>query len=231
MEALLEYIKQRSVSTYVVSYSVFWSMIHWEKIYTTLFVSQDLIMQETGLLKSIYVKNCVPTLGLVGICGVIVGAVVPAILAFCYVFFLPYFLDWIYKREIKHRINREVVKIEESVRIDEAEEKRAEARAKKSSAELKLSKTRAEMVKNDPEILWSEEYNDFMAEQSGAKNVLDQLQQLIFTYDGDLTRVHNSRIVSKDGAAVCYINGLIEYRGIMNEVASLTEKGRYFLKI
>jgi hypothetical protein len=53
--SILEAMKKRVVSTTLVTYTSFWILMHGQGVYTTFFVSQDMIYQKYRLLKSEYV--------------------------------------------------------------------------------------------------------------------------------------------------------------------------------
>ena len=57
MNAIFEYVRKRAVSTILVSYTVFWAIFHWQGIYATIFVDQNVIYKRYGLLKNEYVNK------------------------------------------------------------------------------------------------------------------------------------------------------------------------------
>ena len=85
MSALIEYIKQRSVSTLLISYSVFWIVCHWEGVYTTFFTSQDFIMEKYGMLKNEYVHKYFFGISQDNFANWILGIIIPAILAIIWI--------------------------------------------------------------------------------------------------------------------------------------------------
>lgn len=110
----MEYIRQRSVSTLLISYSVFWVIYHWEGVYTTFFTSQDFIMEKYGILKNEYVRKYFFGIGQDNFANWFFGIVIPAVLTIFYVWVLPKILiNPSYRREIKYKVDRKEMKMKE----------------------------------------------------------------------------------------------------------------------
>lgn len=234
MESFLEYIKQRSVSTYLVSYTVFWAIYHWEGVYTTLFTSQDFIMDRYGLLKNEYVHRFFFGILQDNFWSWIGGIIVPGVLAFIYVYFLPKILiNPLYKKEIKYKVDREEMKIKEEKRLVVEERKKVEEQVRGTDARIELDKKRVEIEKIDPEVKWERDYRGSVDDNAGVVfGALTELRTVIYTFDGYIEDGEGKRIISEDSLMFCDVNELIKisHNQFDRSNVILTEKGKYFLK-
>lgn len=231
IEQVLEYVRRRSVSTLVVSYTVFWAIYHWQGIYATIFTSQDYIMEKYGMLKNEYVAHYFFGINQEYVGNWILGLVIPAVLAILYVTVLPFLINLVYRVEIKHKVDRKIIKIREERRLSVEERKNMEVESKNADAQIELGKKRAEAELANPETVWEKEYRDFLGEDaSSAFAVLDELKTMIYSHSGYTRNGYGTSYISEDSLMECDTNGLIEFNSKANNNVTLTKKGKYFLR-
>lgn len=189
-------------------------------------------MDKFGLLKNEYVHKYFFGMQQENFWNWILGIIVPAGLAFLYVWILPRFLiNPSYKREIKFKVDREIMKINEEKRVSIAERKKTEEESKEMSAKVELSKKKFEAAAVDPEIKWEEDYKDFVNHDiSGAFGTLKELKTVIYLHSGRISDGYEKRFLSEDSLMKCDINGLTTFDATNRSRLLLTEKGKYFLR-
>ena len=231
MDSFISYIKQRSVSSILVSYSVFWCIYHWEGIYTSVFVSQEYIMQQYGIMKNEYVAKYFFGIGQDNFWNWILGVIIPAVLAFLYSWVLPKIvINPTYKREVKYKVDRKIMRAEEEKRLITAETKKTEAKSKDVAAKIELDKVKTEAAKTNPEIKWREEYDEYMRAGQDAQHTLDALADTIYEHYGRVS-YGGARYIYGNNLMMAEVNGLVSFSDETRTRIKLTEKGKYFLKI
>ena len=232
MNSFLEYIRQRSVSTLLVSYSVFWAVCHWEGIYASVFTGQEYIMEKYGMLKNEYVHEYFFGINWDNPWPWLAGLVIPAILACLYVWVLPkYVFNPSYKREIGFRVDRQAMKINEERRLISVEMEKTEEMSESIAAEIELEKSKIEASKVNPELKWRDEYREFAGDDTtSAFAILDNLMTVIYTHDGRLSDGYGNRFISEDALMMCDAYGLSNFDSNSRSRIYLTDKGKYFLR-
>lgn len=235
MDALTEFLKRRANSTFLVSYTVFWMMYHWEGFVVIFTVSQEYIMSQYGILKNEYLAKYF--FGLMQLedwsWGIfawkILGFIMPAALAFIYVWWLPkWILNPCYKKEIYYKIERKIIKNKEEKRLNESETKKVES-------EIELSQKQEEAQSLNPEEAWQTELDDFLSTNSPLwLDTLSQLKEVIYYNSGSLRNSNGRSIMTSDELMLCDTNGLIKInvdaQGRNIGRISLTDKGKFFLR-
>ena len=235
MENLIEYLRRRATSTFMVAYSIFWAMWHWEGIYTTLFTSQEYIMSQYGILKNEYVarfffgfSNIQGNFWL-GLAWRILGFIIPALLAYLYVWWLPKFVtNPAYRREANYKIDRRIIKNEAELRLSNSERKKTEAKTKETTAKIESAKKEEEMKMLSPEEEWEIDFSQ-VSSDSDMIDALSELKDTIYNYNGWATSMGVRRI-GVDELMFCDIHGLIQFDESDSDRITLTKKGKYFLK-
>jgi hypothetical protein len=228
-DSIAESIRKRVVSASLGTYLFFWCVFHWQGLYTTLFVDQQLILDKTGLLKNDYVSQSFfswhgweTLLGYVG----------PLALTVLFIWPIPkYILIHAYRQEQRHKIDRRRVKIEEEEKLEIKKEKLAIQTQKTLEAEIDVAKVEKRAVSQDPTILWRKEYDAL--QKSGLVTILPDIAESVYKGGGRVMKHFDKDIgewvganLSKDSIAIAHTNDLIT---IKDERISLTEKGKYFL--
>lgn len=240
IEAIFEYARKRAVSTILVAYTVFWAIFHWQGIYVTIFVGQDVIYKQYGLLKNEYVNKYFFGFDLSNICVVhnleiLLGWVIPAVIAYFYIWWLPKFvINPAYKKEINYKEQRRVEKIKSEKRIQDEERKLIEKQTAAEDARIELAKKKAEASKKDPTIAWRDQYNNEFITDGKAVSSLDSLLDRVYSHGGKINTLdaygEKTGGMSSDELLRVDILGLatIEDNGTS---VRLTDKGKYFTKL
>ncbi len=237
MENLIEYLRRRATSTFMVAYSIFWAIWHWEGIYTTLFTSQEYIMSQYGTLKNEYVARFFFGFSNIqgnfwfGLGWRILGFIVPALLAYLYVWWLPKFIiNPAYKREANYKIDRRIIKNEAELRLSNSERKKNEAKTKETTAKIESAKKEEEMKMLSPEEEWDIDLSEASSNPDIMMDALSELKEVIYVHNGILHNVNGKRYIGGTELMFCDTNGLIKLDEDNPSRIEITEKGKYFLK-
>lgn len=227
MEAILEYARKRAVSTILVSYTVFWAIFHWQGIYVTIFVNQDIIYGKYGLLKNEYVNKYFFRFDWSNILTIhnleiLLGWIVPVVLAYLYIWWMPkLIINPAYKKETVYREQRRVEKIKSEKRVQDEEKKLIEKQTATEEAKIELADKKAEVPAG-----WERDYQDFIANE---KAVLSFDELLRIVYNRDSIGVTESVAKMKSDSLM-----IVEAFDLIDATESnrirLTDKGKYFAR-
>ncbi len=227
MEAILEYARKRTVSTILVSYTVFWAIFHWQGIYVTIFVNQDIIYGKYGLLKNEYVNKYFFRFDWSNILTIhnleiLLGWIVPVVLAYLYIWWMPkLIINPAYKKETVYKEQRRVEKIKSEKRIQDEEKKLIEKQTATEEAKIELADKKAEVPAG-----WERDYQDFIANE---KAVLSFDELLRIVYNRDSIGVTESVAKMKSDSLM-----IVEAFDLIDATESnrirLTDKGKYFAR-
>lgn len=228
-DSIGEAIKRRVVSTTLMTYLFFWIVYHWQVLYVTLFVNQDLILQKFGMLKNEYVNTYFVTWD--G-WSTVLGYLIPLVLTVLFVWPIPkYILIHAYRQEQRHKVDRRKVRIEEEEKILVKKESLAKQTQKTLEAEIDTAKIEKEAAIEDPTILWKQDYDKF--QRNGLNNILSDIATAVYTGQGKTVRFYSDEArewvgakLSKDTLAIADTNNLIV---VKDGRISLTEKGKFFM--
>lgn len=240
MNAIFEYVRKRAVSTILVSYTVFWAIFHWQGIYTTIFVNQDIIYGKYGLLKNEYVNKYFFGFNWSNILTIhnleiLLGWIIPAALAYFYVWWLPKFvINPSYKKESIYKEQRKIEKIRSEKRIQDEEKKLIEKQTAAEEAKIELANKKAETSKKDPTTAWRDQYNREFIINSEDVSSLDSLLNRVYKYGGRIEsrniRGERTSGMSPDELLRVDMLGLATIEDD-NKSVRLTDKGKYFTKL
>lgn len=228
--AIAEAIRKRAASITLGTYLFFWMAYHWQGLYVTFFVNQDLIYNQHGLLKNEYVNKY-----FFGFHGVqdwqfYLGFIIPLVLTYIFIWHVPrYILIRAYRQEQRHKVHRRIIKAEEEHNLQKAEENLAKQEIRTIQAGIDTSEKKKEATKKDPTILWGEEFNDI--KHSTQYNYLNDIFKSVYEYKGR-TSVHDEY-----GEDIFTLNPnslrFGDSRSIVDMIDNgnrieLTDKGKYF---
>ena len=218
MNAIFEYVRKRAVSTILVSYTVFWAIFHWQGIYTTIFVNQDIIYGKYGSLKNEYVNKYFFGFNWSNILTIhnleiLLGWIIPAGLAYFYIWWLPRLvINPAYKREINYKKDRELEKLKAEKKRQDEERKLIEKQTATEEAKIELANKKAEVSERNPVIGWQEEYREFILNEDAVSS-FDELLEIVYSRRSfDIDRDIDKKIVN-------------------NNRINLTDKGKYFARL
>lgn len=240
MNAIFEYVRKRATSTILVSYTVFWVIFHWQGIYVTIFVDQDIIYKQHGLLKNEYVNKYFfgfdwSDFLTIHNLEILLGWAIPAALAYFYVWWLPKFvINPAYKKEVNYKEQRKIEKIRSDKRIQDEEKKLIEKQTAAEEARIELANKKAETSKKDPTTAWRDQYNREFIINSKNVSSLDSLLDRVYKHGGRIENRNFSgeRIsgMSPDELLRVDMLGLATIEDD-NKSVRLTDKGKYFTKL
>ena len=233
MNAIFEYVRKRAVSTILVSYTVFWAIFHWQGIYTTIFVNQDIIYGKYGSLKNEYVNKYFFGFNWSNILTIhnleiLLGWIIPAGLAYFYIWWLPRLvINPAYKREINYKKDRELEKLKAEKKRQDEERKLIEKQTATEEAKIELANKKAEVSERNPVIGWQEEYREFILNEDAVSS-FDELLEIVysrrsFDIDRDIDKIRPESLLLVD------IWGLTKI--VNNNRINLTDKGKYFARL
>lgn len=239
MNAIFEYVRKRAASTILVSYTVFWAIFHWQGIYATIFVDQDIIYKQHGLLKNEYVNKYFFGLNWSNILTIhnleiLLGWIIPAGLAYFYIWWLPRLvINPAYKREINYKKDRELEKLKAEKKRQDEERKLIEKQTATEEAKIELADKKAEVSEKDPYIAWRQQYDQFIIDRKAVKS-LDSLLNRVYGSDGEIYDydiegnveggMSPSELLQVDLWGLATINN-------NNSSIRLTDKGKYFTRL
>lgn len=239
MNDIFEYVRKRAASTILVSYTVFWAIFHWQGIYTTIFVNQDIIYGKYGLLKNEYVNKYFFGFDWSNILAIhnleiLQGWAIPAVLAYFYIWWLPKFvINPAYKREINYKKDRELEKLKADKKRQDEERKLIEKQTATEEAKIELADKKAEASEKDPYMDWRQQYDQFIIDRKAVKS-LDSLLNRVYGNDGAIYDydfdgnveggMSANELLQVDSWGLATINN-------SNGSIKLTDKGRYFTRL
>lgn len=234
MGAILEYLKRRAASTVLVAYTIFWAILHWEGIYTTIFIDQQHILEQHHIMKNEYVNTYF--FGIhwwtSGVWWELARMILPIFLAYLYVWWLPKLTNLCYRRELQFKNERRKMKLKAEADLAQATQEKVEKETEQVDAEIKLKQKEAEAQELNPESIWDIEFEKLLENEKG-REALDDLKKVIYECGGSIV-YNNKRQMSSDSQMICDIYGLMELDTSNDPVFGvgyvLTDKGRHFMK-
>lgn len=227
MNDIFEYVRKRAASTILVSYTVFWAIFHWQGIYTTIFVNQDIIYGKYGLLKNEYVNkyffgfdwsNIVTIHNL----EILLSWVIPAGFAYFYIWWLPKFaINPAYKKESSYKEQRKIEKIKSEKRIQDEERKLIEKQTAAEEAKIELADKKTEVSSR-----WERDYQDFIANEE-ARSSFDELLRIVYSRDS-IGRTKNIARMTPHSLMIVEAFDLVD--ATVSDQIRLTDKGKYFAR-
>jgi len=231
MDSIIEFLKKRATSTFLISYTVFWLMYHWEGIVTLFTTNQDYIMTQYGMLKNEYLAKYF--FGLIRLeewdWGIFIwkalGYLVPAVLAYIYVWWLPkWVLNPSYRKEVNYKIDRRIIKNEAEKRLNESETQKVESK-------IELLQKQEEAHDMSPDDDWEIDFEKCISlNRDLCMQSLEGLKEVIYNNSGWLTYNTDGRKMSSDELMFCHAYDLIEFEDDDKRRIYITDKGKYFLK-
>ncbi len=231
----MEFLKKRATSTFLVSYTIFWMMYHWEGLAALFNTGQDYIMAQYHMLKNEYLAKYF--FGFVRLenwdWGIFVwkalGFVIPAILAYVYVWWLPkWVLNPSYKKEANYKVDRRIIK-------NEAEKRLADSEVQKVESKIELLQRQEKARELSPEEEWQISFEECLSRNKElCLDALAELKNVIYDESGQLKDYNGGSRMMSSELMLCDTYGLITFdvnaNGTKTGRISLTDKGKFFLK-
>ncbi len=227
MEAILEYARKRAVSTILVSYTVFWAIFHWQGIYVTIFVNQDIIYGKYGLLKNEYVNKYFFRFDWSNILTIhnleiLLGWIIPVVLAYLYIWWIPkLIINPAYKKETVYKEQRRIEKIKSEKRIQDEERKLIEKQTATEEAKIELADKKAEAPAG-----WERDYQDFITNYKAVSS-FDELLRIVYNRNS-IGQTESVAKIDPDSLMIVEAFDLID--ATESNRIRLTDKGKYFAR-
>lgn len=225
--SVLEYFKARVKSQVYGIFAFWWIVLHFNYFTALLLVDQQLIYSKTGLLKDEYLYKTYlnleePTFWL--------SLIATIVLTFLTIYLFPkIFFNPSYKIEKKYQYERKRVKFQHDKEVERLRTAVTSQEVKKLDEELKKEK-RTETLAERRESGWRQEYERFR--KSTLFSSFEEIKESVYERFGYIKVTSEGNIVfsiDPDLLAYAHANDLIKM-DTEEQVISLTEKGKYFMK-
>ncbi|MDQ5938468.1 MAG: hypothetical protein QG603_277 [Patescibacteria group bacterium] len=213
-------IKERLGSIMYGMFLISWIGWNWQVIYTTLFIDQNIILANTGLLKIDYIKN-IYTNKWIFTRNIILG---PIISTYLIIWWLSK-IDLICSRKNysnKAKKELEKAKIEKNL-----------LKEKQSILDERIETVRKEKIITQEltkEQRWSMDFKDISSTKI-YRNAMEDLEICLYKHDGYLSidGFPNYHMKSEN-ISFLHTNDIVNFvEGTRNQI-NLTEKGKYYLR-
>ena len=220
VESLNEALKERSISPFYGYFVISWLLINWNYVYTALLVDQNLIFDQTGLLKDDYLlQNVLPAYHSWN--WLVDFIITPFAVTFLVFWVMPFITKVFYRQ---HLIN-----------INRFERIKLEAIKKSTLEKTELIKEKVKMAEQtkraesvNPEINWEIDFDKFRLSVLYKK--FNQISDSFYKYNGQIKQFDFQ--VDTDILIYADSHGLITISEDQydNKVLSPTEKGRFYFR-
>lgn len=223
LKSLKEVLKNRLTNPVYGTFIICWLTLHWQLVFSLLFLDQNIILARTGLLKNEYLSIRFfnfhdPLLYL--------SWIVPFGMTYLIIWFLP---TWIFIPAFRKEREYESEKIKIKIRLErELEQEKTELVEQekiKFQTIIETNKKKEEVKNADPNVEWSQEYKEFETHENF--NDFNYIIDAIYDNNGYKTDLINNNKSHLLG--YCDAMNLIELYN-QNMQIRLTEKGKYFVK-
>ncbi|MFA7252604.1 MAG: hypothetical protein WC027_02000 [Candidatus Paceibacterota bacterium] len=213
-------VKKRLSSSIYGTFVIFWLVCHWRFVLTIFFVSEDLILKQTGLLKNDYLLFNYFDVGSLYFWS---SWSLPFLFTYAAIWMLPkYVLIPAFKKEAQDQTIKKVFELNEEKLVIVAQTNLEKENAKQVTEVAKQVVQEKKIRDTNPKIEWDADYINFS--KNGYANIF--LNFLNKFYSGDRYLHYFS---PND---VSYFDALGLIKIDKNSVDTLSDKGKYFaLKI
>lgn len=228
--AIAEAIRKRAASATLGTYLFFWSVYHWQGLYVTFFVNQDLIYGQHGLLKNEYVDKYFFGINSWNDWNFYLGLLAPAALTYLFIWWIPLILLKAYKKEQWFKVEKRIIRIDQEKRVQEDRKELAQETAKAVKEEVKTVQAKKQAAKIDPKILWDEEIR--LMKDTGQFAKLKDVFVCYYQYGGERKVAsqfpsHPVFELNADSLRIADANELVTI-STNGKIIKLTDKGKYF---
>ena len=233
VNSIAETIKNRLTNPVYGTFVISWIIFHWNFIFSILFLSEDKILETTGLLKNDYLVYRFFSLT---DWYLYVSWLAPFLLTWIIIWKLP---EWIliraYKKNEEYETEKIIIKIIEERKIEE-EKTKYEKEIVKKTKEVPEKKEEEKKIKNiDPTMEWGEELKNITQNPLIVQAIQNGVRAIYQTNGEFTTRAE------RGGMSITYIQpdflsrldtlGLIEItKGTYGSKMNFTNKGKFFVR-
>lgn len=211
-------LSDRLASPFYGYFIISWLLVNWSLVYAALFINQEILFDKTGLLRTEYVTLFIPNVSSTDFwLQFIIGPIALSIIA---IFFAPYGTRVFYRQSVRNRVALKVIELQELRQERKEEVALAKDETALIKSELDRAKIEREAARENPEVLWEQEFKKFLKNLPEVFKLPD-LQQYAYanTYLSDS---------QKQRLAYLHLIGLINFYDPHH--VELTEKGKFFLR-
>lgn len=225
-----EYLEKKLNTPIYGTFLISWVIFHWQFLYTMFFVSEDKIIEITGLLKNDYLSRTFFDFSSLHF-----------YLLWALPFFVTYAIIWIFPRwvslpafrkEEEYRIQKRKIRIIEQRKLGEEEIKLEQENVRKLEVVGQKTLEEKKIKEADPTIGWLEEYEQLKKIPSLYKR-LNSLVDSIYKYNGRISVAGEWNSlefeIPKDALVYFHTNDLIGLDRSKEKI-ELTAKGKFFIK-
>jgi hypothetical protein len=224
LKSIIESFKTRVSNPLYGTFIVTWILVNWNFVYSFLFLDQNIIFQESGMLKNEYLSSYFFDEVTI-LCKIFDFAITPIILTVLIIWVLPkyIFLPAI-KEDAKYEIERNRLRLEKERDLRElrVEIERKKADELKAVAEQKQSEKIIQ--ETNPLVPWEEEYQQL--KNKTIFSYFKTLYQIIYENNGEIYGQQHYKLAMPLIAYLDSSEALVIERGIIE----LRDKGNFFMK-
>lgn len=201
--------------------------INWDFFYAALFVSEEIILEQTGLLHHEFLSQTF--LDLTSPEFYLKRLLLPIAVTWLLIWVAPrYLLIYAFKKEEEFKADKRIVIIQQQKRVEQEQKKLEEANIETLiAAEEKTQKEKE--VKNIEKTDWASEYEDFKSTKIYTK--FDYIIEAIYEYGGNIEFDNFGNIfqIPQDVLVYAHTNDLVTLDKSKSKI-ELTEKGKFFVR-
>lgn len=227
--SISETIRNRLTNSLYGTFFVSWLIFHWNFIFSIFFLSEDKILEATGLLKNDYLYQ-----KYFNVSNLYFWAswMLPFLITWLIIWILPkWLLIPAYKKTEEYETNKKIIKISEEIKIEHKKVQLNEETAKKFTAVAEKVIQEKKIKEADPTIEWANEYDLF--KNTPYYNDFELIVESLYEQKGQASWYKNMSSyptsIPKRTLAYAHSNNLVEFEN-NNKNIKLTDKGKFFLK-
>jgi len=225
-----EALEERITSPFYGYFLLSWVLYNWYFLYVALFVDQELIFQQTSLLRNEYLLSFFANFSLFKI--LIQFFFAPLLLTILFFWFFPFVTRPFFRKNLRNKKVLKLIELEENQEEVKKEIELVQSQTELLKEEAEKAKEVKKASKEDPTIVWEIEFEEFKKNKYLYEK-FSQIVEAVYIHNGETTVPHqyfpeqNSFQVEKDILAFVDSNELVK---LIKGNISLTNKGKYFVK-
>lgn len=229
LPSVKEAIKARFVSPIYGTFILFWSLFHWDFLFTMFFANETLILQETGLLKHEYLMTFFD----VHTIWFYVALIAPFVLTYVFIVCVPKWLLPIKKSHLKNKRDEYEAELDDQKLRQVMEIDVLTIETEKAKKESELQKVEKKIEQENPEEVWRREFLDF--KQTGFYKEFYTIVDSIYKHRGYIedSDAGTGKIyfqVPQSILVYAHTSGIIDVDK-RDQRIDLTDKGKFFVKM
>lgn len=238
-ESLYNNVKDKISSPFWGTFIISWLIWNWRVWYVTFFVDSELLLSSRNILKIDYVSNFYhwDSFGN-SFFSISLILILPLFSSYLIVFWIPKLTKYYYKKSLEFEYENKIIKSNKDKQFLDIENEKLIIKGKKLESERKVMQQEKILKQIRPEKsqeeVWDGDYVNF--KQTKYFQEFKLIKESIYNERGATKWNWNnygrySNEISADSKAYFDVNEIIKISKVgSNEIISLTEKGKYFMK-